>query len=69
MLRILLLRLTRLTRRAVVKLVWSFAAWNEYLSQDSDSVAKINTFIEDIRRDPTGKGVGKPERLAGTLRG
>jgi toxin YoeB len=30
---------------------------------------KINALIEDIRRDPIGKGAGKPERLKGVLTG
>jgi toxin YoeB len=45
-------------------------AWREYVAlQPSDDATKINEFIEDICRDPAGKGMGKPERLKGALSG
>jgi toxin YoeB len=55
-----------------MRILWTSAAWQEYIDwqhSDPDAVAKINAFIEDIRRDPTGKGIGKPERLKGALSG
>jgi toxin YoeB len=55
-----------------MRVLWTFTAWQEYVHwQDDDlnTVFKINSFIEDIRRDPTGKGIGKPERLKGALQG
>ncbi len=47
-------------------------AWHEYVEwQHSDHAvaSKINDLIESIRRDPAGKGTGKPERLKGRLSG
>jgi toxin YoeB len=55
-----------------MKVLWTYTAWHEYVSwqrSNSDIVEKINAFIEDIRRDPIGKGTGKPERLKGALAG
>jgi toxin YoeB len=55
-----------------MKILWPFAAWQQYLDwqrSDPSIVTKINDLIEDIRRDPTGKGKGKPERLTGVLTG
>ena len=47
-----------------MRVLWSLTAWQQHVSwQKSDPAiaAKINSFIEDIRRDPIGKGTGKPE--------
>lgn len=53
-----------------MKVLWTLTAWREYVDwQPSDEVAKINSLIEDICRNPTGKGTGKPERLKGLLSG
>jgi toxin YoeB len=48
-----------------VILVWSEAAWADYLhwqANDPKLVRKINTFLEDIARSPF-RGLGKPEPL------
>jgi Txe/YoeB family toxin of Txe-Axe toxin-antitoxin module len=55
-----------------MRVLWTFTAWQEYVDWqriDTDAVSKINSLIEDIRRDPVGKGIGKPERLTGLLKG
>jgi toxin YoeB len=55
-----------------MRVLWTFTAWREYVDWqriDTDAVSKINSLIEDIRRDPVGKGIGKPERLTGLLNG
>jgi toxin YoeB len=55
-----------------MRVLWTFTAWKEYIDwqqSDFNAVAKINQFIEEIRRDPTGKGLGKIERLKGPLSG
>jgi toxin YoeB len=55
-----------------MRVLWTLTAWQEYVAwqhSDPTAVTKINSFIEDIRRDPAGKGVGKPERLKGPLSG
>jgi len=55
-----------------MKLIWSHTAWQEYIEwpyADADIVSKINDLIEDIRRDPTGKGIGRAERLKGRYTG
>lgn len=55
-----------------MKIVWTFTAWQEYVAWQHTEpriTEKINTLIEDIRRDPIGKGSGKPERLKGPLAG
>jgi toxin YoeB len=49
-----------------MRILWTLTAWKDYVEwQDTDptAVIKINSFIEDIRRDPAGKGIGKAERL------
>jgi toxin YoeB len=55
-----------------MRILWTLTAWKDYVEwQDTDptAVIKINSFIEDIRRDPAGKGIGKAERLKGQLSG
>ena len=55
-----------------MRVLWTFTAWQDYVEWqrvDPDATSKINALIEDIRRDPTGKGLGKTERLKGTLSG
>jgi toxin YoeB len=55
-----------------MKILWTFQAWQEYINwqrSEPDVIGKINDLIEDIRRDPSGKGKGKPERLTGLLKG
>jgi toxin YoeB len=48
-----------------MKLTWSERAWAEYLwwqTQDRKTPKRINTLIEDIRRNGND-GIGKPEPL------
>lgn len=46
-------------------------AWTEYLEWQGDdqrTLEKVNTLIRDCLRDPF-RGLGKPEPLAGNLKG
>jgi toxin YoeB len=55
-----------------MKIVWTETAWQEYVGwqrSDPNITSKINDLVEDIRRDPTAKGMGRPERLKGDLAG
>jgi toxin YoeB len=55
-----------------MKVLWSYTAWQEYIEwQHSDRTvtSKINDLIEDIRRNPIGKGIGKVGRLKGKFMG
>jgi len=54
-----------------MRLVWSEAAWGDYLewqSRDRQALERINALIKDARRAPL-TGLGKPEPLKGTLAG
>jgi toxin YoeB len=54
-----------------LRLIFSSSAWEEYLYwQDTDPgvLARINELIKDARRSPFA-GIGKPEPLAGNLKG
>ena len=54
-----------------MKLLWSAAAWDDYLNwqeTDQDIVRRINVLLRDIRRNAF-KGIGKPEPLRGDLSG
>ncbi|MFZ4119646.1 MAG: Txe/YoeB family addiction module toxin [Polynucleobacter sp.] len=53
------------------KLVWTNAAWSDYLYwqvQDKKTLKRINLLIKDAMRDPED-GVGKPEALKESLSG
>ena len=53
------------------KLVWTNAAWSDYLywqGQDKKTLKHINALIRDTMRDPES-GIGKPEALRETLSG
>lgn len=53
------------------KLVWTNAAWSDYLywqGQDKKTLKRINALIRDTMRDPES-GIGKPEALRETLSG
>ena len=55
-----------------MRVLWTFTAWQDYVDWqrvDPDATSKINALIEDIRRDPVGKGIGKIERLKSPLSG
>jgi len=54
-----------------MKLVWSEASWDDYLSWqrlDKKILKKINALIKEIKRDPF-EGIGKPEPLKHELSG
>jgi toxin YoeB len=53
------------------KLVWTNAAWSDYLYwqvQDKKTLKRINLLIKDAMRDPE-EGIGKPEALKESLSG
>ncbi len=53
------------------KLVWTNAAWSDYLywqAQDKKTLKRINLLIKDAMRDPED-GIGKPEVLKESLSG
>jgi toxin YoeB len=53
------------------KLVWTNAAWSDYLywqAQDKKTLKRINLLIKDAMRDPQD-GIGKPEALKESLSG
>ena len=53
------------------KLVWTNAAWSDYLywqTQDKRTLKRINLLIKDAMRDPEA-GIGKPEALKENLSG
>ncbi|SNQ51002.1 toxin of the YoeB-YefM toxin-antitoxin system [Frankia canadensis] len=55
-----------------MKLVWTDHAWEDYLywqGQDRRTLKRINALIADIKRDPEGQGIGKPELLRNNLAG
>ncbi len=54
-----------------MKLLWSDDAWEDYLywqEIERGTVRRINTLLRDIGSSPF-RGMGKPERLVGELRG
>lgn len=54
-----------------MKLVFSAAAWAEYLewqASDPKTLARLNTLIKEASRTPF-QGIGKPEPLRGDLSG
>ncbi|HWS36903.1 MAG TPA: Txe/YoeB family addiction module toxin [Actinoplanes sp.] len=55
-----------------MKLSWTDNAWIDYLycqTQDRKTPKRINALIADIKRDPDGPGIGKPEILRNSLTG
>ena len=55
-----------------MKLSWTDRAWEDYLywqTQDRKTLKRINSLIADIKRDPDGPGIGKPEILRNNLAG
>jgi toxin YoeB len=54
-----------------MKLLWSPAAWEDYLwwqEHDPAILARLNDLLRDVRRSPF-RGLGKPEPLKGNLAG
>ena len=46
--------------------------WEDYIywqTQDRKTLKRINALIADIKRDPDGQGIGKPEILRNNLAG
>ena len=55
-----------------MKLSWTDRAWDDYLywqTQDRKTLRRIKALIADIKRDPDGPGIGKPELLRNNLAG
>jgi toxin YoeB len=55
-----------------VKLSWTDHAWDDHLywrTQDRKTLRRIAVLIADIKRDPDGSGIGKPEILRNNLAG
>jgi toxin YoeB len=55
-----------------VKLSWTERARDDYLywqTQDRKTLKRVNALIADIKRDPDGAGIGKPEILRNNLAG
>lgn len=55
-----------------MKLSFTDHAWDDYLywqAQDRKTLKRINVLIADIKRDPDGPGIGKPELLRNNLAG
>lgn len=53
------------------RLVWTPAAWSDYIywqSQDKKTLKRINALIQDAMRQPF-EGIGKPEPLRENLSG
>lgn len=53
------------------RLVWTAAAWDDYLywqTQDRKTLKRINALIQDAMRNPF-TGIGKPEPLRENLSG
>jgi len=54
-----------------VKIVFADQAWEDYqywLDNDTKTLKRLNSLIEECRRDPF-KGTGKPEALKADLQG
>ena len=55
-----------------MKILWTVAAWDEYLHwqvNDRAILKRINALILDIGRNGSASGIGKPELLRGPLSG
>ncbi|BBH66648.1 hypothetical protein ACTI_33330 [Actinoplanes sp. OR16] len=55
-----------------MKLSWTDHGGDDYLywqTRDRKTLKRINTLIADIKRDPDGQGIGKPEILRNNLAG
>lgn len=54
------------------RLVWTQAAWQDYLywqEQDRKTLKRVNNLIRDTLRSPFFVGIGKPEALREKLAG
>jgi toxin YoeB len=55
-----------------VKLAFTDRAWVDYVhwrTPDRKTLKRINALPADIKRDPDGQGIGKPEVLRNNLAG
>ncbi|WP_306211946.1 Txe/YoeB family addiction module toxin [Actinoplanes sp. RD1] len=55
-----------------LRVVFSPHAWDDFvgwLGRDPKMARRIGKLVADVRRDPFGIGIGKPEKLSGTLSG
>jgi len=55
-----------------VRLLFTDHAWEDYLywqQEDRKKLKRINTLIEDVKRNGNLVGIGKPEALKGNLQG
>jgi toxin YoeB len=55
-----------------MKLAFTDRAWADcvhWQTQDRKTLKRINALIADIKRDPDGQGIGKPEVLRNNLAG
>jgi toxin YoeB len=55
-----------------MKLAFTDRAWADYVhwqTQDRKTLKRINVLLADIKRDPDGQGIGKPEVLRNNLAG
>ncbi|QNR20993.1 Txe/YoeB family addiction module toxin [Exiguobacterium sp. Helios] len=55
-----------------VRLLFTDHGWEDYLywkQEDRKKLKRINTLIEDVKRNGNLTGIGKPEALKGNLQG
>ena len=55
-----------------VRLLFMDHGWEDYLywkQEDRKKLKRINTLIEDVKRNGNLTGIGKPEALKGNLQG
>lgn len=55
-----------------VRLLFTDYGWEDYLywqQEDRKKLKRINTLIEDVKRNGNLTGIGKPEALKGNLQG
>ena len=55
-----------------MRICFSSDGWDDYLYWQKENMAilaKINSLVRDIRRDPSERGIAKAERLKGDLSG
>ncbi|WP_214734883.1 Txe/YoeB family addiction module toxin [Exiguobacterium sp. s154] len=53
-------------------LLFTDNGWEDYLywqKEDKKKLSRINSLIEDVRRNGNVSGIGKPEALKGNLQG
>ena len=56
----------------MMRLIFVDESWEDYLywqKEDKKKLSRINSLIEDVRRNGNVSGIGKPEALKGNLQG